>query len=741
MRPVAPIRRILPLLLAPLVAAGTLVAAAGPAAAAPAPKWSVDIPAPIRESSPLVVDLDGGGLDVAFGAHDGKVYALHGSDGSAVGGWPRATSHAINSSPAAADTDGDGHPELFIGSGVGSHGTCSGGAVYSFDHDGTQRFRYQGSDQDCASQAVHSTPAIGDINRDGVADATVGMLGLTMPSLSQSGAMNPGWPYYTDDTVFSSPALVDVNGDGQTDVVVGGDSSPGAPIDFRGGMVRAIGGAGNTIWEFRVNEMVRSSPSVGDIDGDGVPEIVFGTGDFWVRNGGASDATKVYALNLNGTLKWVRDTGGYTLASPTLADFDGNGVLDVGIGTFEGSNPGMVFALRGTNGSDLPGFPRASGGGVVLGQITTADFNGDGAQDLLVPTGGGLFAYDGRTGRLLFGLNQGNTAFQNSPAVVDIDGNGLLDIIAVGTRANGGGVAYRYEMGSADNAQLGSLGWHTFRKDERRTGSWIPTPLTQAPVNTCAQAGPGGYWLVASDGGIFAFCDAKFFGSTGAVRLNQPIVGMATTPSGNGYWLVARDGGIFAFGDARFLGSTGAISLNQPIVGMARTPSGNGYFLVAADGGIFAFGDAAFRGSTGALKLAQPIKGMTTTPSGNGYRLVASDGGIFAFGDATFQGSTGALRLARPIVGMAATPTGNGYWLVASDGGIFAFGDAAFRGSTGAARLNQPIVAMARNPGGSGYWLLALDGGIFSFGVNFFGSAGALRLNQPIVAMAVPKGA
>jgi hypothetical protein len=77
-----------------------------------------------------------------------------------------------------------------------------------------------------------------------------------------------------------------------------------------------------------------------------------------------------------------------------------------------------------------------------------------------------------------------------------------------------------------------------------------------------------GYWLVASDGGIFTFGDAGFFGSTGAVVLNKPIVGMAATPDGHGYWLVASDGGIFTFGDAGFFGSTGAIALNKPIVGM-----------------------------------------------------------------------------------------------------------------------------------------------------------------------------
>jgi hypothetical protein len=80
--------------------------------------------------------------------------------------------------------------------------------------------------------------------------------------------------------------------------------------------------------------------------------------------------------------------------------------------------------------------------------------------------------------------------------------------------------------------------------------------------------GGGGYWMVASDGGIFSFGTAKFYGSTGAMRLNQPIVGMASTPNGGGYWLVASDGGIFSF-NAPFLGSTGAIRLNKPIVGMS----------------------------------------------------------------------------------------------------------------------------------------------------------------------------
>jgi ribosomal protein L24E len=86
---------------------------------------------------------------------------------------------------------------------------------------------------------------------------------------------------------------------------------------------------------------------------------------------------------------------------------------------------------------------------------------------------------------------------------------------------------------------------------------------------------------------------------------------MAATPDGRGYWLVASDGGIFAFGDAQFYGSTGSIHLNEPVVGMAATPDGRGYWLVASDGGIFAFGDAPYLGSKGGSALAGPIVGMT----------------------------------------------------------------------------------------------------------------------------------
>ncbi|HLG68215.1 MAG TPA: CAP domain-containing protein [Acidimicrobiales bacterium] len=124
-------------------------------------------------------------------------------------------------------------------------------------------------------------------------------------------------------------------------------------------------------------------------------------------------------------------------------------------------------------------------------------------------------------------------------------------------------------------------------------GSASANPLPQRVVGM-AGAG-GGYELADAQGAVSVHGGAAFLGAANGLPLAAPIVGMAADPATGGYWLVAADGGIFAFG-APFLGSMGNQPLNQPIVGMAADPATGGYWLVAADGGIFAFG-APFLGA------------------------------------------------------------------------------------------------------------------------------------------------
>ena len=146
---------------------------------------------------------------------------------------------------------------------------------------------------------------------------------------------------------------------------------------------------------------------------------------------------------------------------------------------------------------------------------------------------------------------------------------------------------------------------------------------------------------MASDGGVFAFGDAGFYGSASALSPGSPIVGIAATPDGQGYWEAAADGAVFAFGDAQF---DGVAAFTQPVVGISSV--GSGYRLVADDGAVYAFGGAAFYGSTGGQHLNKPVIGMSSTS--RGYLTVASDGGIFTFGGVGFYGSLGGSTVASP---------------------------------------------------------------------------------------------
>ena len=246
-----------------------------------------------------------------------------------------------------------------------------------------------------------------------------------------------------------------------------------------------------------------------------------------------------------------------------------------------------------------------------------------------------------------------------------------------------------------------------------------------------------GYWQVGSDGGIFSFGDAQFYGSTGNIHLNKPIVAMAATPNGGGYWLVASDGGVFAFGNAQFYGSTGNIALNKPIITLIPTLNGGGYWLIASDGGVFAFGNATFYGSPAGDNLAYPVTAAASSFLGGGYWIVDADGQVFNYGNAPMEGQPSSAPGGYRITGMAGTQNSSGYWLASANGNVATFGDAAPYGSMAGTALNAPIVGMAVNSNATGYWLQGADGGIFTFGnAQFYGSMGGRHLNAPMVGIA-----
>lgn len=219
-----------------------------------------------------------------------------------------------------------------------------------------------------------------------------------------------------------------------------------------------------------------------------------------------------------------------------------------------------------------------------------------------------------------------------------------------------------------------------------------------------------GYWMVGSDGGVFSFGKAKFYGSEGSYPTNAPMTGMAGgvgADEGKGYRLCGADGGVFCFGNLPYKGSLPGLHIATIRVVGIENSGHDGYYLVDNQGHIFAFGGAPYYGN---LTSGSATVGMAVNPGG-GYWIADGFGNVGNFGPAANHGHRGAGPT--PITAIEATSTGNGYWCVSEDGAVYAFGDAVYRGGVNNITLNEIITDIVRTSDDGGYWLVAADGGVF----------------------------
>ena len=245
-------------------------------------------------------------------------------------------------------------------------------------------------------------------------------------------------------------------------------------------------------------------------------------------------------------------SGGQTIGGPALADVAGQRPARHRDRHGRRARSGGLVWVLGADGNPLPhwaGVP--SGGGVVIGGISTADLNGDGAQDLLVPTGSGVFAYDGRTAAPLFSLDAGPGRLP-----VHAAGHGRARTGRSGSPSRARPATARASCSTgwcpARQAALGPLGWPTFHHDARRTGNVDPSAARRPPL-------PGRRHQRLLGGGVrrrgLRLVRRRVPRVADRHRARSPIVAMASTPSGKGYWEASADGGVFAYGDATFFGS------------------------------------------------------------------------------------------------------------------------------------------------------------------------------------------
>ncbi len=290
-----------------------------------------DIGQPIAESSPIVATLDGQ-PSVVVGDRSDHVYAFHlgnpSSSGSppqptSVSGWPTTNeSGPIDSTPSVATPGGT--TEIVVGSGNDTDATTGG--YQAFNAAGLQRWFtpvINPSTDDQPDIGVQAGIAVGPLQ--GASNLFAGSLGQVAYSLDAgSGAPLGGWPFFNSDSTHSTASLDDLYGTGQNEIIVGGDQTAGVGRGQRytnGGHLRILSAQGNQICRADTNQVVDSSPAVGDVLAFGRPGIVIGTGAYFP---GASDTNTVKEYDGQCNLLWSAPVDGSTFSSPALSDVLGN---------------------------------------------------------------------------------------------------------------------------------------------------------------------------------------------------------------------------------------------------------------------------------------------------------------------------------------------------------------------------------------------------------------------------------
>ena len=346
-------------------------------------------------------------LEIVIASQDQYCYVFN-HDGTMVPGWPQYLGEVLwpdqwartNSSPAVADLDGDGWPEVVVGS--------LSANVFVFKHDGTLMPGWPHA----THFMVYSTPALGDIDGDGELEIVVGDNQGWVYALKRDGTDVPGFPYSTPYTIHASPALGDLDGDGRPEIVIASEADN---PDFY-----AIDGDGTNLPGFPLNLCpyvgIISSPALGDINLDGRLEIVVG-----LRNG------SIAALNDHGQLLpgWPVAAGYSCESSPTLANLDDDPYLEIVVGF----NDSKVVAYN-HDGTPLAGWPVYTSY-TVISSPSVGDIDGDGQVEIVVGENTGkVYAFE-RDGTPVAGfpLTSPTYTIYSSPLLADLDLDGHLELL------------------------------------------------------------------------------------------------------------------------------------------------------------------------------------------------------------------------------------------------------------------------------------------------------------------------